>query len=119
MRTLRIAFLGLLGLALLVVALANRGSVSLRLLPEEMGAFLGFGWAIEMPLFLVVFAGIAAGLLIGFVWEWFREHKHRVAATAARREAAKFEREVNKLKIENPDPQDEILALLEKPRRAG
>lgn len=118
-RALNLLFVAVVGICLLVVALANRGPVTLRLLPEEMGAFLGFGWAVELPLFLVVFLGIALGLLIGFVWEWFREHKHRVAASTARREAARLERQVSELRQRQAEPQDEILALLEKPRKAG
>lgn len=112
-------FLGILGLCLLTLALANRSSVTLRLLPEEVGAFLGFSGTINLPLFLVVFAGIIIGLLIGFVWEWLREHKHRAAASTAKRQAAKLEREVVKLREEKDDPEDEILALLEEPRKAG
>ena len=119
MRYLKFAFLGALGLILLTLALANRGAVTLRLLPEEMGAYLGVNWAVDVPLFLVVFGGIVAGLLIGFVWEWFREHKHRAAAAQARREAARLEREVTKLRETTASPEDEILALLEQPRKAG
>ena len=118
-RYVKYLFLVGLALVLLTVALANRGLVTLRLLPEEMGSFLGFSWAIELPLFLVVFAGIVVGLLVGFVWEWLREHKHRAEATQAKREAAKLEREVVKLRSETQSPEDEILALLETPRKAG
>ncbi len=118
-RYLKYAFLAALGLLLLVVALANREVVTLRLLPVEMGGFLGFNWAIDLPLFLVVFAGIVAGLLIGFVWEWLREHKHRAEAATAKREAAKLERQVSELKAKADEPKDEILALLEQPRKAS
>lgn len=119
MRYLRYAFWIVVGLALLVIALGNRGTVTLRLLPEEMGAFLGINWAIDLPLFLVVFAGIVMGLLIGFVWEWLREHKHRAAAASAQREARKLEREVTRLRATGAEPQDEVLALLDQPRKAG
>ncbi|CAM5378776.1 hypothetical protein FALB51S_01858 [Frigidibacter albus] len=90
-RALRLALLGLLALVLLTVALANRAPVTLRLLPEDAGRFLGLDWAIQLPLFLVIFAGILAGLAIGFVWEWAREAKHRSAASQHRREAAQAE----------------------------
>jgi uncharacterized integral membrane protein len=119
MRYLKFAFLAALGLILLTLALANRGAVTLRLLPEELGTYVGVNWAVDLPLFLVVFGGIVAGLLIGFVWEWFREHKHRAAAAEARREAVRLEREVTKLRETAASPEDEILALLEKPRKAG
>ena len=118
-RVLNYIFLGVVGLGLLVLALANRGMVTLRLLPEEMGAFLGLTWAIQLPLFLVVFGGVVLGLLVGFVWEWLREHKHRAAAAEAKRKAAKLEREVSRLKVKQDEPEDDVLALLEQPRKAG
>ena len=114
MRYLKWAFLGLLAIALLTVALANREPVLLRLLPDSMGSFLGLTWAISVPLFVPVFGGIVAGLLIGFVWEWFREHKHRAEATAQKREKARLEREVERLREKEPRTEkDEVLALLE------
>ena len=113
LRTLRLIFLAVLGIALLAVASANRATVTLRLLPAEMDSFLGIGWSVDVPLFLVIFAGIVAGLGIGFVWEWFREAKHRAAATQHRREAGQLKREVSRLRAEKAEPQDEVLALLE------
>ncbi len=118
-RTLRYVFLGLLGLALLTVALANRTPVTLRVLPGDMAAFLGFGGAIDLPLFLVIFGGIVAGLLIGFVWEWFRERKHRSTASNKTREVSRLERELAVLRDTKDDPQDDVLALLDAPRKAG
>jgi uncharacterized integral membrane protein len=118
LRMLRLLFLALLGIALIAVASANRGLVTLRLLPEEMDTFLGIGWSLEVPLFLAIFAGIVAGLGIGFVWEWFREAKHRAAASQHKREAGRLEREVSRLKAEKPEAEDDVIALLEG-RKAG
>lgn len=114
MRWLRWGLLGLLAILLVTVALANRSLVTVRALPPDIAAFAGFGGAVEMPLFLVIYGGIIAGLLIGFVWEWFREMKHRSAASRGRREVAKLEREVSRLREVKPDPADEVLALLER-----
>ena len=61
----------------------------------------------------VVFLGIIAGLLIGFIWEWFREHKHRAEAGRAKREAKTLEREVKRMKRKEVEGKDEVLALLE------
>lgn len=113
LRFLRLLFLAVLGIVLVAVASANRQTVTLRLLPQDMDAFLGFGWAVDVPLFLAIFAGIVAGLGIGFVWEWFREAKHRAAASAHKREAGRLEREVKRLKDARPEPEDEVLAILE------
>ena len=69
LRFLRLLFLAVLAIVLVAVASANRQIVNLRLLPEEMDSFMGFGWSVDVPLFLAIFAGIIAGLAIGFVWE--------------------------------------------------
>jgi putative membrane protein len=113
-RISRFAMLGLMGLALLTLALANRDSVELSLLPDDLAALTGLSWSMRMPLFAVIFAGIVAGVLIGFVWEWLRETKHRSAASSKSREVARLERELASLRATKTGPQDEILALLDK-----
>ncbi len=116
-RTLRLIFLFCLALALLTVALANRDPVVVTALPPDLAAFLGWGGQIQLPLFLVIFGGIVAGLLIGFVWEWFREMKHRSAATTNTREVRRLERELAVLKDSSSlPPQDDVLALLDRPK---
>ena len=119
MRYLKYLFLAVLALCLITVALANRQLVTLTLLPEEMAVFSGIAWRIELPLFVVVIGGIIAGLLIGFVWEWFREHRHRADAASAKREAGKLEREVRRLKKTSTEDQDDVLALLEDSAKAS
>ena len=113
LRFLRFLFLAILGIVLVAIATANRTPVTLRLVPEELDTFLGFSWSAEVPLFIAIYAGIVAGLAIGFVWEWFRESKHRAAASAHKREAGRLEREVQKLKDAKPAPDDDVIALLE------
>ena len=115
-RSLRYLFLAALGLVLLTVALANRAPVTLKALPEDLAAFTGFAWQIELPLFMVIFGGIIAGLLIGFVWEWFREMKHRSTASRKTREVARLERELAVMKDSQSIPKDDILAILDKPK---
>ncbi len=118
-RYLRYFLLALLAIVLLTVALANRAPVLVRALPEDMGLFMGFSWSMQLPLFLVIFGGVLAGVLIGFVWEWARETKHRTTATTKSREVARLEREVSKLRATKADPEDDVLALLESKRKAG
>ncbi len=115
-RYLRYAFLIALALVLLTVALANRAPVAVRLLPDDLAALTGLTWGMELPLFLIIFAGIVAGLLIGFVWEWFREMKHRTTASTKSREVARLERELAVLRDTTTVPQDDILALLDRPK---
>jgi uncharacterized integral membrane protein len=113
-RYLRLIFLGFVGIGLLTVALANRAPVEVWLLPEDLAKLTGLTWAAELPLFLVIFGGIIAGVLIGFVWEWFREHGHRATASQKSREVARLERELAVLKDSaSVPPKDEVLALLD------
>ena len=113
MRYLRYAFLAILGIVLVSVSLANRQMVQLQLMPDALSDLLGFNLVTSLPLFLVVLGGIVAGLVIGFLWEWLREHKHRKDATVKKTEVKKLEREVKKLKKKQNEGQDDVLALLD------
>ena len=114
MRYLRHLVLGIIAISLIVVALANRGAVSLSLLPDALGTLVGFNLQLQVPLFVVIFLGVTMGLLIGFVWEWLREMKHRNAARSEHMQVVRLEREVSKLKASSADTdKDEILALLD------
>ena len=92
MRILRMAFLGLLALALITMALANREIVNVRLFPANFDAYLSGNWSASMPLFLVILLAMAVGMLLGLIWEWLRESQLRAESArkhidaAARRE---------------------------------
>ena len=113
MRYIRYAILGVLGIVLVSVCLANRTIVEIKLLPEAVAELAGMNPAISLPLFVVVLGGLGAGLVVGFVWEWLREHKHRRAASSKNREVRKLSREVQKLKQQKNEGKDEVLALLD------
>jgi len=116
MRYIRFAILAAIAASLITVALANLGQVTLTLLPPALAELLNFPaelTSVKMPLFLVLFGGIIAGLLLGFVWEWLREHKHRAEAAGQRREKEKLAREVTRMKSARPEQTDDVLALLE------
>ncbi len=113
MRYIRYAFLGLLGILLISVSLANRTIVDLKLMPDAVAELFGLNPGIALPLFVVVLGGVAAGVIIGFIWEWLREHKHRREAGTQKREVKKLSREVKKLKAKRDEGKDEVLALLD------
>ncbi|WP_293575566.1 LapA family protein [Phaeobacter sp.] len=113
MRYIRYAILGAIAIALVSVSLANRSLVELKLLPEALAELIGYNLRIELPLFAIVLGGIAAGLVIGFIIEWLREHKHRREADQKTREARKLSREVARLKKQKNEGKDEVLALLD------
>ncbi|MFY0681085.1 MAG: DUF1049 domain-containing protein [Thalassovita sp.] len=115
MRYIRYAFMASLAIVLVSIALANRGAVTLALLPEPLAELTGLSYAIDLPLFLVVFIGIIAGIAIGFLWEWMREHKHRADAARKAREVHTLERELKreKRRANTAEQKDEVLALLD------
>ena len=113
MRYIRYAFLAAVAIVLIAVALANRGLVTLQLLPTDVAALLGVQQTISLPLFIVIFGGIVAGLVLGFVWEWLREHKHRAEAARKDREVKRLERELKRTQTERDKDKDEVLAILD------
>jgi uncharacterized integral membrane protein len=113
MRYIRYAFLALLALILVPMALANRQMADLRLLPDALEELFGFNAQVSLPLFVLVLGGMVAGLVIGFFWEWMREYKHRKEAAEKAREVRKLVRQVNRLKDEKNKGKDEVLAILD------
>jgi uncharacterized integral membrane protein len=119
-RIMRYLLIAALTLFLLTVSLANRMVVPVNFLPDDVAALFGVDWSVEMPLFLVIFGGVVSGAVIGFTWEWLREHKHRRTASVRGRELARLERELAVMKDSSSEPhKDDVLALIEKPRKAG
>ena len=113
LRYVKYLVLLVLALGILTLSLANRSMMTLQLFPEDLAAFVGFNQTVELPKFLVILLGVAAGLLIGFIWEWLREYRHRSEAARARAEAKQLK---EKLKREAPAAEREgqdVLALLE------
>lgn len=114
MKYIRYTFWGIVAIALIIVGMANRDIVTLRAIPEVLATPLGVSPDIELPLFMAIFVGVAIGLLIGFFWEWVREHRMRADAHAKSREVDVLKREVDSLKDQKHEGKDEIIALLDK-----
>ena len=100
MKYVKYTFWGIVAIALVIVGMANRGIVTLRAMPEALASPLGISPDIE--------------LLIGFLWEWVREHRVRADARAMSRERDLLQREVDSLKDQKHEGKDEIVALLDK-----
>ena len=118
MRYIRYVILAAIGVCLLVVAMANREMVTLNLLPPEVSLLVGYEASVSLPLFIVILLGVIVGLLLGFVWEWLREHKHRAEAASQRREKDRLAAEVTAMKrakAKEAAKGDDVLALLEEP----
>lgn len=113
MRYIRYLCIAVFAVALVSVALANRASVTLKMLPDEVAHWFAVAPTVELPLFFVILGSIVAGLLIGFVWEWIREYGQRAEAAKQARQMRRLEREVARLKGEKHKGKDEVLALLD------
>lgn len=93
----------LLPIAILVVllAVANRGPVTLSLDPfsQEAPEF-----AAQVPLFLVIFGAVAVGVLIGGIATWLAQGKHRRARRQYKREVSRLRDEAERLRSQSPIP---------------
>ncbi len=96
MRRFLILFV-LLPLAIVAVALsvANRSDVVLSLDPFGGAAPR---WSVGLPLFLLLFATLALGILIGGIATWIGQGKWRKAARAERANAARLRQDVERLR---------------------
>lgn len=113
MRYIRYASIAIFAVALILVALANRSVVTVKVLPKELADLAALNPSYDVPLFIVMFGGILAGLIVGFIWEWIREAKERAAAARQAREMQQMRTEIRRLKGEKHEGKDEVLALLE------
>ena len=110
MRYLRYSFYAVLMVVLVMLALANRQVVTLAVLPEQLSSILPV--SIQLPMFVVIMLSMLGGLLVGYVLEYFREHKQRREAAVRKREVDILAREVDALKKQAGTEEDDVLALL-------
>jgi uncharacterized integral membrane protein len=87
-------------LAIVLFSVANRGAVRVSFDPISRDAPV---FAFDVPLFAVVLAAIAAGVLIGGLASWIAQGKHRKAARRSRREADSLRGETQMLRAAVPD----------------
>lgn len=92
---------------LIVFALANRHPVALNFNPLAASPETG-GAAIGVPLFVVIFAMLLAGVLLGGIATWFAQGTHRREEKHFRRETERLHRELDAARRAPPGP-----ALLE------
>ncbi|MEM6617900.1 MAG: LapA family protein [Pseudomonadota bacterium] len=113
MKYIKYLFLGSVGLILIVLALANRQIVTLRLFPGELDGVSPVSGSVALPLFVVIFLGVFIGLFIGFVWEWFREFSIRRQLSKTQKDLHNAERELKVLRAKTGEGADDVLALVD------
>jgi uncharacterized integral membrane protein len=96
MRFLRLLFFVVVILAALYLAEANRAPVTISLdpFPGAEASELNF----KAPLFLVIFAAVAVGVVLGAAASWLRHADARRTARTAKSEIAKARSEVESLR---------------------
>jgi uncharacterized integral membrane protein len=85
---------------IVLLAVANRSPVTLSLDP-----FSGPNpeFAVQLPLFAIIFAAVMAGVVIGGVATWLAQGKHRRARRQFRREVGQLRHETERLRTQAPD----------------
>ena len=84
-----------LAILLIVLSVANRHPTTFNLDPiNPEQPFLAF----TMPLFLFLFMALLIGLLLGSIFTWFTQSKHRKFAREKKHEAAKWQIEAEEQK---------------------
>ncbi|ARN83243.1 LapA family protein [Methylocystis bryophila] len=96
MRFLRLLFLVVVALAALYLAEANRAPVTISLDPFPGGDASEFSF--KAPLFLVIFAAVALGVVLGAAVSWLGHVDIRRRARTAQSELAKTRSEVEGLR---------------------
>lgn len=123
MRAIRLFFIALLAVVLILVALANRGMVTVSLVPASFAQFTGGQWSLTLPMFVALFLAMVFGLIVGLIWEWLREANLRAESKTRARELSRLEREMGDLRRTHAAPRDDVLAILDdsaaKPAAAG
>jgi hypothetical protein len=83
-----------IGAPLALFAISNRQRVALRFDPFTTGETTN---AIEMPLWLLFFFGLALGIVAGWIASWWSQGKYRKRARDAQAEVAKLQAERQEL----------------------
>jgi uncharacterized integral membrane protein len=113
-RYLKILFLILVAVAAVILAVANRGPVTLRLVPEGVdvpGVTGQISTEATLPVYIAMLAAVFVGLLVGLVLEALRESDHRKAERRYRKEAQRLEAENRRLAAKAGEEDDDILGL--------
>jgi putative membrane protein len=114
MAYLRIAFAAIVAIVLVTVALANRAMIEVKLLPDTLAALLGFNLDFRLPLFILLGLAVVVGLLLGFIWEWFREMSYRAEAKKLARQNDAMRTELDRARKVAPSMhKDDVRALVE------
>lgn len=98
-RILEVIIILPLAIVLIFLAVANRTPVNLSINPFDPTAA---DYLVTVPLFWVIFASLAVGILLGGVAVWLRDARYRRAARQHRREAERLRNEIARVRTPAP-----------------
>ena len=101
-RFILIAVLVPLAIILVALAVANRGPASFTLDPFNPGN-PALTW--QMPLFVLIFAGIAIGMILGSLATWVKQGRYRKLARQRSQEAEMLRQAAARTPPAHPAPQ--------------
>lgn len=99
LRFLKLLILVPVALVLVAFGVANRAPVTLLLEPFSAPAD---AFKITLPLFMVLFAALGVGVILGSFVTWVSQGRYRKAGREARREAERLASENSRLKTALP-----------------
>ena len=94
-RILSLLVLVPVAIALISFSVANRQIINISFDPTGAA---DPAFALQTPMFVVIFATLAIGLLLGGIGTWFTQGKHRKLARKKKQEADKWKFEAEKQK---------------------
>ena len=104
----------LVGFILILFALSNNQTVEIRVLPDSFGGSSGLEANYSLPLFVILYAILMLGLILGIFFEFLRERKHRVNLKQAHKDIKLLQSEMEKLKSIDLNGDSEILNLIDR-----
>jgi len=91
LRLIKLMVIAAIAIVLVAVGVANMAAVDLHLLPQGLG---GESLTLRgVPLAVVILVSILVGVVLGEVFEWARESKHRRSARNGAMEVAALRKE--------------------------
>jgi uncharacterized integral membrane protein len=106
-KLIAILFLAPVAIILIMVAVANREIVTVSFDPFDAAQP---AWALKTPLYLLIFALVGLGVLIGGIAAWLRQRKWRARARRAEAEARDL-----RARLDAEQPRRNVPARVETP----
>ena len=94
-----------IAIILIVLSVANRGPVAVTLDPFNPG---NPALTFELPLFLVVFIALMAGVVVGGIATWLKQGRDRKSARREKGRAEEIRAEADALKKERAELRNEV-----------